>query len=198
MKKRTQNSESAPPWEDTPEEPQRITATEASAAAAVRAGSPANRSTVRGNRESSPSGITETATGTKTTARSGTEPAAKPGAQSAAKPGAPPAEKGAKSRRPRWQPSQMGYRWVVRNISFLLFLAALAVVYIYNGHYADKLSRDLNRTNKELKELQYEYKTLKSEVMFRSKQSELARAVEPFGLKELTQPPFVLIDSVQK
>ena len=193
MKKRTQNSESAPPWEDTPEEPQRITATEASAAAA-RAGSPANRSKDRGNRESSPSGITETATGTKTTARSG----AQPGAQSAAKPGAQPAEKGAKPARPRWQPSLMGYRWVVRNISFLLFLAALAVVYIYNGHYADKLSRDLNRTNKELKELQYEYKTLKSEVMFRSKQSELARAVEPFGLKELTRPPFVLIDSVQK
>jgi Bacteriodetes cell division protein (FtsL-like) len=182
MKKRIQNSESAPPWEDTPEEPQRITATEASAAAAVRAGSPANRSTVRGNRESSPSGITETAAGTKTTT----------------KPGVPPAGKAAKSSRPRWQPSQMGYRWVVRNISFLLFLAALAVVYIYNGHYADKLSRDLSRTNKELKELQYEYKTLKSEVMFRSKQSELARAVEPFGLKELTQPPFVLIDSVQK
>jgi len=100
--------------------------------------------------------------------------------------------------RPRWQPSRMGYRWVVRNISFLLFLAALAVVYIYNGHYADKISRDLSRTNKELKELQYEYKTLKSEVMFRSKESELAKAVAPFGLKELTQPPFVLTDSVQK
>ena len=92
----------------------------------------------------------------------------------------------------------MGYRWVVRNVSFLLFLAALAVIYIYNGHYADKISRDLNRTNKELKELQYEYKTLKSEVMFRSKESELAKAVEPFGLKELTSPPFVLIDSAQK
>jgi hypothetical protein len=175
MKKRTQNSESAPPWEDTPEEPQRITATEASAAAAVRAGSPARSGTP-----------------------SGAQSATKPGTQPAAKPGAQPAGKGAKSPRPRWQPSLMGYRWVVRNIGFLLFLAALAVVYIYNGHYADKLSRDLNRTNKELKELQYEYKTLKSEVMFRSKQSELARAVEPFGLKELTRPPFVLIDSVQK
>jgi hypothetical protein len=98
----------------------------------------------------------------------------------------------------RWQPSRMGYRWVVRNVGFLLFLAALAVVYIYNGHYADKVTRDLNRTNKELKELQYEYKTLKSEVMFRSKESELAKAVAPFGLKELTQPPFVLTDSVQK
>jgi uncharacterized protein YlxW (UPF0749 family) len=98
----------------------------------------------------------------------------------------------------RWQPSRLGYRWVARNVGFLLFLAVLAVVYIYNGHYADQISRDLNRTNKELKELQYEYKTLKSEVMFRSKESELAKAVAPFGLSELTQPPFVLIDSTQK
>ena len=97
--------------------------------------------------------------------------------------------------RPRWKPSLLGYRWIMRNIGFFLFLAALAVIYIYNGHYADKVVRDINRTNKELKELQYEYKTLKSEVMFRSKQSELAKAVEPFGLKELTLPPVVLIDS---
>ena len=158
MKKKTQNNESAPPWEETPEEPQRITAQQASAAAAV---------------------------------KSGNDPAsASPGSKAAAKSGSKAAS--------RWQPSLMGYSWVVRNISFLLFLAALAVIYIYNGHYADKLSRDLNRTNKELKELQYEYKTLKSEVMFRSKQSELAKAVEPFGLKELTRPPFVLIDSMQK
>src|SRR5882757_436153 len=98
----------------------------------------------------------------------------------------------------KWKPSLLGYRWIMRNIGFFLFLAALAVVYIYNGHYADKVSRDITRTNKELKELQYEYKTLRSEVMFRSKQSELAKAVEPFGLKELTTPPVVLTDSIQK
>lgn len=101
------------------------------------------------------------------------------------------------ARRPRWKPSLLGYSWVMKNISFFLFLAALAVIYIYNGHYADKISRDINRTSKELKELQYEYKTLKSEVMFRSKQSELAKAVDPFGLRQLTQPPYVLVDSVQ-
>jgi hypothetical protein len=91
----------------------------------------------------------------------------------------------------RW----LGYSWVMKNMPFFLFLAALAVVYIYNGHYADNVVRDINRTNKEVKELQYEYKTLKSEVMFRSKQSELAKAVGPFGLKELTSAPYVLIDS---
>jgi cell division protein FtsL len=91
----------------------------------------------------------------------------------------------------------LGYQWIVKNIPFFLFLALLAVLYIYNGHYADKVVRNISKTNKELKELQYEYKTLKSEVMFRSKQSELAKAVEPFGLKELTVRPVALKDSVK-
>ena len=89
----------------------------------------------------------------------------------------------------------LSYQWLVRNISFFLFLAVLAVIYIYNGHYADKTARNINRMSKELKELQYEYKTLKSEVMFRSKQSELAKAVESFGLKELVIPPIQLKQS---
>jgi hypothetical protein len=91
----------------------------------------------------------------------------------------------------------LNYQWVVKNIPFFLFLAVLAVIYIYNGHYADKTVRNINKLSRELKELQYEYKTLKSEVMFRSKQSELAKAVEPLGLKELMSPPIVLMDSVR-
>ena len=87
------------------------------------------------------------------------------------------------------------YQWMVRNLPFFLFLAFLAVIYIYNGHYADRVVRDIGQTGRELKELQYEYKSLKSEVMFRSKESELAKAVEPFGLKELTSPPAILGDS---
>lgn len=80
---------------------------------------------------------------------------------------------------------------------YFLFLAVLAIVYIANGHYADNTVRNINKVNRELKELQYEYKFLKSEVMFRSKQSEMAKAVEPLGLKELRVPPAVLVDSVE-
>ena len=87
------------------------------------------------------------------------------------------------------------YRWIVKNLPFFLFLSMLAVVYIYNGHYADKTIRNINKVQGDLKELQYEYKTLKSEVMFRSKQSELAKAVAPLGLKELVVPPVVITDS---
>lgn len=90
------------------------------------------------------------------------------------------------------------YAWVVRNIPYFLFLALLAVLYIYNGHYADKLARKISATEKHIKELEYEYKTIKSDVIFRSKASELMRAVEPLGLKELTVAPVVLTDSTQQ
>ncbi len=90
----------------------------------------------------------------------------------------------------------LNYQAIVKQMPFFLFLALLAVVYIYNGHYADKLNRDIGRTGKELKELQYEYKTVKGEVLFRSRQSELVKAVEPLGLKELSRSPVVLTDSV--
>src|SRR6185503_19139270 len=94
----------------------------------------------------------------------------------------------------RW----LNYQSIVKQVPFFLFLAALAVLYIFNGHYADKISRDLNRTTKEVKELQYEYKTVKSEVMFRSQQSELAKAVQPLGLKELVSAPVMLADSIRE
>jgi hypothetical protein len=90
------------------------------------------------------------------------------------------------------------YQWMVMNLPYFMFVAALTVLYIYNGHYSDNIIKDINKTGKDVKELQYEYKTMKSEVMFRSKQSELAKAVEPLGLKELTEPPYVLGDSLMK
>ncbi len=92
----------------------------------------------------------------------------------------------------------LNYQWVVRNIPFFLFLAILAVIYIYNGHYADKLIRRTSATERHIKELEYEYKTVKSEVIFRSKASELVKAVAPLGLKELTTPPILLTDSLNK
>lgn len=97
----------------------------------------------------------------------------------------------------RWK-RLLNYQSIVKQVPFFLFLALLAVVYIYNGHYADKTIRNINQTAREVKELQYEYKTVKSEVMFRSKQSELAKAVEPLGLKELTVAPIVLKDSINE
>ena len=93
----------------------------------------------------------------------------------------------------RW----LNYQSIVKQVPFFLFLTLLAVLYIYNGHYADKMNRNINRTAKEVKELKYEYVAVKSKVMFQSKQSELVKsdAIKQLGLKELEQSPVVLKDS---
>ena len=96
--------------------------------------------------------------------------------------------------KPDWR-RFLNHQWVVKNIPFFLFLAVLAVLYIYNGHYEDKITRKIGATEKHIRELEYEYKTIKSEVIFRSKASELVKAVEPLGLKELTTAP-ILLDSI--
>jgi len=81
------------------------------------------------------------------------------------------------------------YQWIVRNIPFFLFLSVLAVLYIANGHRADRTIRKINSTTTELKELQYEYKTLKSEVMFKSEERQIVKASEPLGLKVSKEMP---------
>jgi len=92
----------------------------------------------------------------------------------------------------RW----LNYQSIVKQVPFLFFLAFLAIVYIYNDHMADKTVRKINVMAKEVKELQWEYKSLKSEVMFRSKPSQLSRALQPLGLSELNETPYVLKDSL--
>jgi UTP-glucose-1-phosphate uridylyltransferase len=84
-------------------------------------------------------------------------------------------------------------KWMVHYVPFVLFLGLLAVMYIANGHYTDTTIRQMAASRNELKQLQYEYKTLQAELMYRSKESELVRAVEPLGLKRLEEPPVRIV-----
>lgn len=83
----------------------------------------------------------------------------------------------------------VSYEWITKNIGFFLFLAGLTVIYIANGHWADKTIRDISKTSKQIKDLQFEYKTLKSELMFQTRETELVKAVEEKGLKISETPP---------
>ncbi len=82
------------------------------------------------------------------------------------------------------------YDWILKNIPYFLFLAVLAVFYIANGHMADNRIRKINDTAKKLKDLQYEYKTLKSEMMFKSRESEMVKAAAPLGLVMDSSSPY--------
>ena len=92
-----------------------------------------------------------------------------------------------KSKKIEWN-KKFYYNWIVRNVPYFLFVAVITTVYIANGHYANKTMRKISATEKRIKEMDYEFKTVKRQVIFMSKESELAKAVEPIGLKELTTP----------
>ena len=75
----------------------------------------------------------------------------------------------------------------------IFFVIALGLVYIGNTHYAEQTVRKINMMQIEVEDLRADYTTLKSDLMFSSKQSEVARKVRPFGLKESLTPPFKVV-----
>jgi hypothetical protein len=91
----------------------------------------------------------------------------------------------------------LNYQWIVKNVPYFLFLSLLAIIYIANGHYADNTIRNINKTTRQLKEQEYEYKTLNGKLMFQNRLSEVAKATETIGLKENIQQPIKLTDSTQ-
>lgn len=81
---------------------------------------------------------------------------------------------------------------VLSNFPFLLFLVGLTMLYIWNIHFAERTVRSIHRTERQLKEMKWEYMSTKAELMYKSKQSQVAKMVAPLGLQELTTPPKVL------
>ncbi|MDX5321565.1 MAG: hypothetical protein LPK45_10590 [Bacteroidota bacterium] len=78
---------------------------------------------------------------------------------------------------------------------FIFFLAGLAIIHIYNSNQAIKVVRQCDELNKEIKEARAEYISVKSELMYRSKQSQVSKRLEGTGLKELKQPPYKITET---
>lgn len=86
----------------------------------------------------------------------------------------------------------------IQHLPFIFFLTTIAIFYIANGYYADDKIREFNKISNELKELRSEYISTKSELMFASKQSEIAKSAIVLGLKEPVVPPIkIKVDSNQ-
>jgi hypothetical protein len=83
----------------------------------------------------------------------------------------------------------------VQYLPKILFVMALGLIYIGNTHYAEKTVRKINQIQAEVEDLRADYTTLKSDLMFASKQSEVARKVKEFGLRESLSPPYKIIAS---
>lgn len=75
----------------------------------------------------------------------------------------------------------------------ILFVLVLGLIYIGNTHYAEQTVRKINVMQVEVEDLRADYTTLKADLMFSSKQSEVARKVKAFGLKESLIPPYKVV-----
>lgn len=85
------------------------------------------------------------------------------------------------------------YQKVINNALFFLFIVAIGVFHVSHNLSAEGMNRNISRKQQQVKELRWEYMTIKSDLMFRSKQSELTKLLEPHGIKELTVPPQTII-----
>lgn len=83
--------------------------------------------------------------------------------------------------------------WLQRNGVYILFLSGLILVYIGLTHRAEKTIKQIYQAERELKDLRSDYISIKSELMYMSKASEVEKQVLHLGLHPLQAPPKKLI-----
>ncbi len=79
--------------------------------------------------------------------------------------------------------------WLLQQIPFGIFVVALLLLHIWNGHNTERIIRKTDKLSKEIKELRSEYISILSELMSESKQSTVAKKLDTLGIKELVTPP---------
>jgi hypothetical protein len=78
--------------------------------------------------------------------------------------------------------SALGDDAALRHVPFLLFLTLLGLVYIANSHYAEDVAGQIIKAEREVKNLQMEYSTLKYEYMTASTKEDVAAKLDELGL----------------
>lgn len=84
---------------------------------------------------------------------------------------------------------------IARNITFILFLVMLAIIYIGNRYHAERMVRQIVTASDELKDLRAEQITTASQLMNYSKPSTIEDMVEEkgLGIKQPIKPPYKIV-----
>jgi hypothetical protein len=87
---------------------------------------------------------------------------------------------------------------VASSMPFFFFLAGLGLFFISNTYYAERQAREVEALRKEIVELRTRHTLTKSELMYLSNQSEIARRLQSRGFVESTVPPLQISDERKK
>ncbi len=107
------------------------------------------------------------------------------------------------SRFGRWLSDMLDGSLITRSTSasampFILYLSAFALFLIFNAYYAEKKAREVDKLRIEMTELRIRHVRTKSEYMYMTRQSELARSLNQRGFVEATQPPVLIYKQEEK
>ncbi|MGE5356082.1 MAG: FtsL-like putative cell division protein [Deltaproteobacteria bacterium] len=81
---------------------------------------------------------------------------------------------------------------VIKNLSFIVFVAFLGVIYITNVHLAERKMIKIEKMEKDVEALRYKYMDVKQSLLYTSAPSIIEKRVVDKGLKQTTRAPQVL------
>jgi cell division protein FtsL len=84
---------------------------------------------------------------------------------------------------------------ILKNLWYVLLITLLAAIYIGNRFHAEKITREMTKLQREVKELRAESLSTSADLMYISRQSEVYKLVKEKGLslEELKVPPYKLL-----
>ena len=91
--------------------------------------------------------------------------------------------------------SLISEKLILGNLGYITLLTLFGAIYIGNRFHAEKVIRRTDILQKEVKELRSEAMSTSADLMYLSKQSEVARMVRQkgLGLNDLSEPPYKLV-----
>ncbi len=94
---------------------------------------------------------------------------------------------------------RISYKGIVSNVPFLAFVLLLGVFYIANNNAAIETQRELDKQQKNLKELKWRYMDAQSKLMNAGMEAEIIRRGAIIGMKPLMMPAYkIVIDTNKK
>lgn len=78
---------------------------------------------------------------------------------------------------------------ILKQLPMIFFLGFLALIYIANAHLAERNVRRIQLMTKDIQQLRWQYMSIKADIMYNSKHSEIEAQVRSIGLRTLNGQP---------
>lgn len=78
-------------------------------------------------------------------------------------------------------------------LRFVVFLAIIGLVYIWNSHYAEKQVKEMAKLKKEVKQLKSKYLEKRATLSAGTQYTVIRDQADSLGLKKISEPAFKLV-----